>query len=120
MHALIDVVPTGWEYFKLDSVGRLNLGQLREGDDPIMDKIHAYMNSLTAFKYELSWFSPTDTEPFIFGWTMRQIKYIADNSLAKYKALYTNLGPPTDCGWWHFDIFVSEQNVDSICSWKKI
>ena len=120
MHALIDVVPTGWEYFKLDSVCRLNLNQLREGDDPIMDRIYTYMNSLTAFKYNLSWFSPTDTEPFIFGWTMGQIKYIANNGLAEYKTLYSNLGPPTDCGWWNFDIFVAESKVGRNYAWNKI
>jgi len=52
----------------------------------------------------MHWYNAQQPKPFVFGWIVRQLRFIANNGIPKYKELCSQLEvPPSLDGLWQLD-----------------
>jgi len=100
MHSLLEVAPNGWE-----SIKDVEADAIRQGDNSTLDALFDNMNSQTnSIRYDMNWYNVQQPKPFVFGWIVRQLRFIANHSIAQYKKQCSELEvPPSLDGLWQLD-----------------
>jgi hypothetical protein len=100
MHALLEVAPNGW-----DSIKHVEADAIHQGDNSILDTLFVNMNSQkNDIQFDMHWYNAKQPKPFVFGWVVRQLRFIANNGIPKYKELCSQLEvPPSLDGLWQLD-----------------
>jgi hypothetical protein len=100
MHSLLEVAPNGWE-----SVKDVEADAIHQGDNSTLDALFDNMNSQTNnLRYEMHWYNAQQPKPFVFGWIVRQLRFISNHGIAQYKKQCSQLEvPPSLDGLWQLD-----------------
>jgi len=103
MHSLLNILPdAGWDW-----VANIDMNNVNKDVDPAFDVLQNDMNSQQTFKYDITW----ETKP-IFVWILRQLNYIANHGISKFKNLYLNLRRPQHMeGFWQLETDPTQNEI---------